>query len=353
MTKGVKSCVSKVIVLVAACCASLMAGQPTEGTSLSRVHPRHPELARADQSCVVFKVIDGAKYPAMVLVDPAVYQIQVVLGGTEQDGSIGLVKKADDLKNMVPLRYTVKNADSGVQIDKKYDGCREAYVGIALEYFFKAVNLMPSDGYKGVMLVDEYKAGKPQKWVFSNLEQLRGIKAYMLRKFAELNVIAPEKKPLLLLEILNGDTKFTDDDITFLNTYFDVLDRDDARVVSFFKAVQSMHSDILDKTKDAKNVMESMGELLMRKMESASGDFEGKKVVAILLGFIVGGIVIKLVADLISKNCDKVLIQVGLKDKGPRPVTGDDIVRVEARLAKLGERFDAHINPGKPAANPA
>jgi hypothetical protein len=294
-----------------------------------------PEFVKTNQSFVFFNVVKGAKYPGMIKCVPAINRLEVILCGCEKDGSFGRVKAAQDLEFLAPLRYTTKFADSGLQIDKKLEGYREAYVGIMVEALLKASHLMPADGYKGDLLVEEYLAGMPMKWAVSSIEEFRGVKGYLIKKFMEYNVAAPAKKPLLLVEFLDGNPAYDDTDKEFLNTFFDVLDPLDPAVKAFFDQCQKSFGDMLDKTKDAKNTGESIGELLMRNMESVSGDFEGKKVVAIVLGAVVGGIVVakltKMACGKLDKWFDKGLEAIHVKnpeDPNRAPMNHGDAVDI-------------------------
>jgi hypothetical protein len=254
-----------------------------------------PEFVKTNQNFVYFNAVKGDKYPGMIKCNPAIHRFEVVLCGCEKEGSFGRVKTAQDLEFLAPLRHTTKLADSGLQIDKKLEGYREAYVGIVIEALLKASHLMPADGYKGDLLVEEYLAGMPMKWAVSSIEEFRGVKGYLIKKFMEHNVTVPSKKPLLLVEFLDNNPSYDDTDKEFLNTFFDVLDPLDPAVKAFFDQCQKSFGDMLDKTKDAKNTGESIGELLMRNMESVSGDFEGKKVAAMVIGSVTAMIVFEVI----------------------------------------------------------
>jgi hypothetical protein len=239
----------------------------------------YPEFKRLDQPFVFFKAADGFKFPYMMVCNPGLNQWNMVLCGTVKDGTTKLAKHAEDLENLVPLRNTIKFADSGSQIDKKYPGYREAHLAVMLEIFFRAVGLIPQDGYAGTVLFDEYKAGLPIKVVFGSIEYFRAWRNYMLKHLAAADpAIFPLKKPLLMMEFLDGKANFNEDDLRFLHSCFAILDPTDVSACAFFDRAQAKLKDTMDLTDEAKFVKESLGELFMRKIEEYHS-LEAKKLV--------------------------------------------------------------------------
>lgn len=238
-----------------------------------------PELVTTDQPFVIFKAIKGAKHPLMFKCFPGVNELDVVYFGTQKKSGVKLFKTAKDLENISPLRFSMKFADNTpVQIDKKYPGCREAYLGSGLENLFKLAGLYPCDGYKGIALVDEYNAGLPMKWVVSSVEYFKAIKKYVLKGFAAANVVAPEVKPLLLLEIVDTKNSLDASDYEFLNTYFELADTTDPVVKKFFEGASKTVGSISDKTKEALNVGTLAGEALLNAVEKTAKEFDAKKI---------------------------------------------------------------------------
>ena len=239
----------------------------------------HVEFKRHDQAFVFFKAADGFKFPYMMVCNPALNQWNTVLCGTIKNGVPRLAKHAEDLENIIPMRNTIKFADSGTKIDKKYQGFREAYLAIALELALKSVGLMSNEGYTGKVLVDEYAAGLPMKWVLGSIEHFRAIKNYMLKAFDV--TLLPSKKPLLMIEFLNGKADFNKEDITFLNSFFEVLDSTDAEACAFFDRAEEKLADVMGATDKAKQVKEDIGEMFLNRIEDFSS-LEAKKVVLAL-----------------------------------------------------------------------
>src|SRR3972149_7936657 len=82
-----------------------------------------PEFKKVDQPFVFFKALKGAKYPYMIKYQPAANELDMVLcGALNEQGAPKLAKAAQDLETLIPLRNTMKFADSGTQMDKKYEG---------------------------------------------------------------------------------------------------------------------------------------------------------------------------------------------------------------------------------------
>ena len=295
----------------------------------------YPEYKNIDQSFVYFKAINGAKYPYMVKCQPSLNQVDMILCGTEQDGAFWLATNPSDLENLSVVRHTMKFADSGIQIDKKCPGYRDTVMAILLEGYLKAIGLMPSGEYKGTVLVDEYCQGLPMKWVLSSINEFKALKTYLLKNFVAKNIVPAATKPLLLVEFVTATTLDTEDK-AFLQTYFTLLDNNDQEAKTFFEQSQDKFDNIMEETKDAKVVAESLGEILMRKIETSSGDLEMKKIVAIVIGFVAGGICFKMFIDWVSGNIkDGVLNSLGLKKSIPddqKPVTSGDISHNTDRL---------------------
>jgi hypothetical protein len=241
----------------------------------------HTEFKKLDQPFVFFKSADGFKFPYMMVCNPGLNQWNMVLCGTVKNGQPRLFKRAQDLENMLPLRSILKFADSGTQIDKKYRGFREANITILLELFFRSVGLISNDGYAGKVLIDEYKAGLPMKWVLGSIEHFRAIRNYMIKELSVLATTAfPLKKPLLMVEFLDGKSAFSDDDKRFLDTCFDLLDSNDAEACAFFERAQTKLGDVMDMTSSAKRVKESLGELFMNRVEDFSSLEANKMILA-------------------------------------------------------------------------
>lgn len=249
------------------------------------------EFITTDQPFVIFKAIKGGKYPFMFKCYPGMNQLDVVYFGTQKKSGVKFVKNPKELENLTPIRYSFKLADNtAVQVDKKYTGYREAYLGIGLENLFKATGLYPTAGYKGIALVDEYQAGLPMKWALCDVVAFKALKKYVLKGFDAANVIVPAVKPLLLLEIVNQEASLDASDYEFLNKYFDLLDPKDAIVKKFFDGATKTINSIADKAKDSLTVGAMVGETVLNALD---GDkqikgFEAEKIRDALLVIALG-----------------------------------------------------------------
>lgn len=244
------------------------------------------EFITTDQPFVIFKAIKGGKYPFMFRCYPGLGQLDVVYFGTEKKSGIKFVKTPKELENLTPIRFSFKLADNtAVQVDKKYTGYRESYLGTGLESLFKAAGLYPAEGYKGTAIVDEYKAGLPMKWALCNTEAFKAFKKYILKGFNAANVVVPAVKPLLLVEIVDLQGGLDASDYEFLSTYFQLLDPKDPIAKKFFDGASKTVSSLSDKTKDAFVVGAGAGETILNALDSDKQlkGFEGAKIRDVLL----------------------------------------------------------------------
>lgn len=257
------------------------------------------QLARCDQRVTYFK--PHGKYPYLMTFNPAANQLDYVLCGCydKKINDIRLVKSPSDFVTMTPVRFVQKILDHGVQIDKKYRGHRESSIGMFLEDFFKFFRLMPDESYQGTFLVDEYKTGAPHKWALRDYKDFVGLVAYLKIKFAEAK-ITPINKPLLLLEFDDNTalSQLTDEDIAFLNTYFILLDPHNSIVKEFYKTCQIAINDAIRDSANAKNVLESFGEMFMRQFESKNSDFKVKDLAVKATVFVASTLTVLLLIDL-------------------------------------------------------
>lgn len=277
----------------------------------------HVEFKRHDQAFVFFKAADGFKFPYMMVCNPALNQWNTVLCGAIKNGAPRFAKRAEDLENIVALRNTIKFADNGTKIDKKYQGFREAYLAIAIELALKSVGLISNEGYTGRVLVDEYAAGLPMKWVLGSIEHFRSLRNYMIRALSVPGAKLPSQKPLLMIEFLDGNADFNEDDKTFLNACFQVLDSTDAEVCAFFDRAETKLADVMDATSSAKQVKEDIGEMFLNRIEDFSS-LEAKKVALALSATAAVLFLIKPVVDNIGKWAN--VYGLGRVLPEPRPV---------------------------------
>lgn len=300
-------------VAIVLCLAPLFADQ-SENTIGTR-----EEFVDKDPSALFLRVSGDPKYPYVIKHDPILNQWSMVLLGVQHNKASGVMQQPEDLEWLIPLRFMLKNAESGIKVDKKYPGFRSvdtAFVGVALEKL-----LVPNERYKGKILIDEYlktaKGEKPcsMKWVMKDLRYFRAIRNYMIRELIATGMQQPPaKKPLLMVELLDGST-FNDDDKLFLNTLFDYRDKNDPAAIKFFNDAQKRLNGIIDSTHDAKQVGESMGEALLHKLEDANGEFDIKKLAVMDAGAIFISLITKPVQSIFEAGIAKVSDVLGLPSK--------------------------------------
>jgi len=243
----------------------------------------YDQLKTADQSFAFFKTVEGGKYPWMTVCKPGLNEWDMFLLGRhdEEYNENCLVTASSHLENMVVLSSTITYVDGPIKIERKYQGYREPYAAQLLEKTLRLVGVMPSEHYKGTILVDEYNQGLPMKWVLAKTSDLTGLRKY----FEKQGVVPADQKPLLLLQIANTKKSMSDVDQAFLNTYFTLLNPQDPAVRSFFADAQEYLSAAVSGGKDAKNICETMGENLFRKIidEKVEG-LEVKKLAGVGMG---------------------------------------------------------------------
>lgn len=224
----------------------------------------YPEFSRIDQPFVIFKTY--GKYPSVIECTPAINEAKIMFCGT---GNKECAKKAKDLENLCVLRKKIVNADAGTQIDRKY--VRETVMGSTLAGSFNLLGLLSNDPYEGNVLINEYSKGLPMKWVVRDCADLRALQVYF-----KAHTLPKQEKPLLMLVVINGE-KVVGDDLAFVNEYFELLDGSNAVAIEFFEKSQKTFVNISKTAKEAKYVLETFGDMVLREVESEFKDFDVKK----------------------------------------------------------------------------
>jgi len=262
-------------------------------------------LKNIDQSFAFFK-FDGGKYPYMVKFNPGLNKIDMILCGTHNltNDMVHLVTSPQDLATITPVQSTIKYVDAPLQMVENYKGKRQAYVGIALEDLLQAVRV-----YKGIFLVDEYKANLPQKWVVRSAD-LSPLVSYLRKSFEQAQIAPADQKPVLLLELLDKKQAISQDDQAFLNAFYEMVDPQDPVIFEFFKRANDLSNEALTATANNKIVGERLGEEILRKIESFTGEFEGRKLFGIVLSAIATKLVYDKVSTLFCTKSDKAMAEV-------------------------------------------
>lgn len=224
----------------------------------------YPEFSRVDQPFVIFKTY--GKYPSLVKCTPSVGEATIVFVGTD---GMHLARKAKDLETLSVLRKKTINADTNIQIDRKY--VRETVMGSALVGSFDLLGLLSNDPYDGYVLVNEYNEGLPMKWVVRDLADLRALQTYF-----KSHTLPKQEKPLLMLVVMNNE-KIVGDDLAFVNAYFELLDGSNPCAAEFFAKSEKTFANIAKATKKAKYVLETFGDMILREVETEFKDFDVKK----------------------------------------------------------------------------
>jgi len=264
------------------------------------------EFKKVDQPFMFFKTF--GKCPYAMHYDPAVNQLNFTFLGSYDAKTDAVVypRKGKDFETLTPMRFTQKFLDANVQIDRKYSGHRESHAGKALEKFLKYFGIIHDHQYEGSFMLNEYKLGVPMKWVLRDLADLKGLIAYLSKKFTEEGIIAT-KRPLLLLEMVQDADKLDQNDKEFLNMYFELLDPYDINVKAFFSDCQKTLLDVMDLSKDAKNVLETYTEMVFGGLEKENHEFKGKEFAAKITTLVLAAFTTVMIIDIISEMVTKPL----------------------------------------------
>lgn len=251
--------------------------------------------------------------PFMVKHKPALDEIDLVFCGwyDEKNNDVNPYKKSIDLENMVPTRFTAKFVDTNVKIDRVYQGFRESFTEQLIEGMLRALQLYPHLAYEGTLLVDEYIEAIPMKWVLNDINDFKALKNYLIKKFTENHVQISQEKPLLLIDFVKKEQAFDEEDIAFLNTYYATLNPNDNQAKAFFKDLKSAQNIAREDTKDAKSILESPGEMLIRIAEDKFGSLKTKDIIIKTIAFgsvcFIGAQLIALITDPLKDGIHEIL----------------------------------------------
>ena len=154
-----------------------------------------------------------------------------------------------DIETLSIIEETTYQYNSGVKIQKKYQGARDSIIGEGLSNA-----ILSSPMSKKMPLLDEYKKQTAMFWILDSVDQLRALQSYL-----EKNLDGDDKtmsmridKPVLMIKILNDPffETLTYSDIEFLYRYFNILNEDDTYINQFFNY---MHDQITTISKNIGN----------------------------------------------------------------------------------------------------
>jgi hypothetical protein len=292
----------------------------------------------------------------------------ILYGCLDESENVKLVKSADDYASLVPVQLTMSLPDNGIKMKKTYHGFYETYLSRATDSTLRTLEILPEEDYrkdfKDDFLMAEYQAGMPIKMVFANLDQFKAVKSYLANKFgynqeaekidteeaalqavdsantaaapeaaaspettAALEATAaiaseqarevieteaaieankftiPEKKPLLLIEFANGQ-KLEQNDLDFLNTYFELADANDTTVQAFFENAESKISSLIIDSQDFPQVGKSFGEMFMEVIEKDFENGDAKKLTIKAARYIAYALSIGIAVKVVDKACE-------------------------------------------------
>ena len=253
------------------------------------------------------------KYPYQFKLNPFNNQVDVILYGClDENSNVKLVKSADDYANLVPVQFTMNFPDNGIKMKRTYSGYYETNTTKIADSTLRFFGMLPSEDYKkdfnDDFLMAEYESGMPIKMVFANIDQFKAVKNYLQSKFenpevvaestddiqsTNLNPVADSNKPLLLIEIANGET-IEQADLDFLNTYFEVADANDEVVQAFFAKTEKT----IGKLKDFAQVGKSFGDMIMEVIDKDFDNGDPKKLTIRAIKIVALALTFAVVADL-------------------------------------------------------
>jgi hypothetical protein len=204
------------------------------------------------------------------------------------DGKNHSVTKPEHLKKLTVLNEMINTYSANIRITKKYEGSRESFVSENL-----ANAVLGKKFYKGQIIIDEYNKNIPMFWVLNNVEELRALANYIVNNvsFENKNTdLFSLEKPMLVIKILE-DPKFetlTDNDLYFLNTYFNIFSLNDKDVKEFFDNAKNKMLDRGTGMANPRIKGETALENIFRQTEKQYGEWKAKDW-AITTGVLIAG----------------------------------------------------------------
>lgn len=264
-----------------------------------------------DQAFCFFKAT--AKNTAyMMKYHPGANEVQMYMCGTQDAGKAPRrLATAKDLRNLIVIRNQVFLADLNLQLDKKFVGYRESALARELEAFMAWVGVLSDKPYAGTLLVDEYAAGLPMKWVFNSNKELSSLLSYFTRNIQAKNITVASK-PVLMLQFVQAGHKLSAKNREILEQYFTLAEYN-AEAMSFghyqdfcefMVQAQKQLSDALSRYgKETPTVGQTFGEIFYGSLEKEVKDFKTRE----LLGAIFGAYLVKLYSENFKKTAEKSL----------------------------------------------
>ncbi len=255
----------------------------------------------------VFKCF--GKYPYALKLNQFSNEVDLILYGCiDSNGKIGVVSSVHDYANLVPVQIKMGNPDNGIKIEKTYSGYNETYLMRFADSTLRLIGLLPNEDYKkdfkDSFLMSEYKKGRPIKLVLPNLEYFNVIRDYLLTQIESENAVHPIYKPLLFIELEDGNT-VDQGDLDLLGNYFDVTGPRDEEAVIFFEKNEKKIDKIIARFKDFYQVGQSLGEMIMQVFDRDFEKGDVKKLMVKYSKFVILGITFLFLEDTLKEKVVK------------------------------------------------
>lgn len=214
-----------------------------------------------------YKALDGMKYPSIYVLKTLAHVVEIynLVEASPLSNNVRLITKPSQLADMQVSEFQIILADIDLKVHKKYAGARESFLAQKIETALKAVSQFPS--FKGTPLVDQYKTGIAQRWTVSSPEQLSATIKFLRRNFDAQQIAPLAVKPPLLIDIIKNGNAVSDDDMTFLQDYFDLIDGLDPVVAKFYNDAHDQIIDYVRRAADAKVVGDTPVENIMMTID--------------------------------------------------------------------------------------
>lgn len=202
------------------------------------------------------------------------------------------VSKPGDLLNLTPVRQTIKfTLPEPAVIDKSFTTAGSPYMEAGLINLFKAMNIYPDEGYKGTVLIDQYREGLPFKFSFKNVDELRWLLAYFVERLElpegfGLPFPVAEQRPIAMIDC-KGIEKLTEGEKQILKQLFIVASQKNEAAKNFFGTVATNYAAIVGKSlKECGFKNEKIGETIIREIKDKA-TLDGKKLLVGTVGALI------------------------------------------------------------------
>ena len=245
--------------------------------------------------------------------------------------------KYQTLDKLTPTRFKAFDSLSEVFIDTKYFGERRALIGQLFECYgalFEEVmqgiiskcekknltkiktaaewvegNFHYLQDFKGVPFIDEYNQSAIMQVTLQSVKELRELSTYIKEHVETVS----ETKPVIVLTLLDDKNlkTLTQDDITFLETYFEFSNPVDNELRSFLYASQKAMWEIRKRVKGVHvHIKTSATQKIMNEIESTCHDFEMDRLLPRAAIIVATGIILGITGAYTKKIIDSAVTPV-------------------------------------------